>query len=191
MKVLVKAMALISIAIAAEASASPVTLGSLALGGSACRLGDTGSIEVQIQGGKLQIPAASLLRKTTAEALKRGSCSFALPVQVEPGYRLILRDSSAVGSANVAKGSQARLDVEIFTAGDRGDRMSALVGSAQERVRQTVDLRSSDVVIATSCSGEAFNLRGNTSVSLQGAGAGRSLAGIHLIEISAEIEKCN
>jgi hypothetical protein len=190
MKIIIKAIALISIAFAAEATATPVTLGSLVLDGNSCRLGDAGSIEVQILDGKLQIPAASTLRKAARVSLERGACSFALPIHVEPGYRLVLKDPSALGSVNVARDSRARIDLEIFVAGSQGQRMTVMVGSSQERIRQTIDIRQSETILVTSCSGQSLNLRGNSSTLLQGAALGRSTASLHFIEIIAEVEKC-
>ena len=189
MQIMKRVLVLVFVALGAQAQ-SGISIGQLALGGNACRLGGAGPLDVTIENGKLQIPAASLVNKSAGSSLERGACAFTLPIQLAPGYRLILKDVAAMGDLNLARGATSRISLEVFAAGSQGDVLTATDGSPNRRVRKTLQLNQPGEVLATAC-GEALNLRGNSSTLLQGPTAMNSPAALHLIEMSAEVEKCN
>lgn len=189
MGILGKILILIGLTASAQAQSQIVRFGTLALGGNACRLGGVGPLHVSIEDGRLQIPAASLVQKVASDSLERGTCQFTVPVQLATGYRLVLKDLSVLGDLNLARGTASRIDVEVFEAGSTGPRLTDIDGSTSRKVRKSVFLRKEGVILVSDC-GAALNLRGNSAVTLQGAGATRSSGALHLIEMSAEVQKC-
>lgn len=163
-----------------------IQLGELTLAGTACRLGND-QFEVAIEDGRLQIPAASTLRKASNASLARGTCNFILPIQLEQGHRLVLKNLSAMGDLNLAKNTTSRVDLEIFAAGSQGDKLNA-TETARKKTRKTFTLKKQGEVLVTAC-GASLNLRGNSSLLLQNGGASNSA--LHLIEMDAEVETCN
>ncbi len=175
------------VALTAVAAKAQVQLGAIVLGGTACQLAGVGPIEAIIEEGKLSIPAAIMAKKTSAQTLTRGSCSFTLPVQVDAGYRLVLSDSSTLGLVNLSKGSRARVSVELFKAGERGQQLVLEETAIEQKIRRNFELNQSGTVIALGC-GESTNIRGNASIMLQGSG--RATASLQLIEMNAHVEAC-
>jgi hypothetical protein len=187
MKALFLAVFIVFGMMAAEAAQTTegIQLGELTLAGNACRLG-SGQFDVSIEDGKLQIPAASVIRKASSASLARGTCNFILPLQLEPNYRLVLRNLSAMGDLNLAKNTTSRVDLEVFTAGSQGDKLTS-TETARKKTRKTFTLKKLGDVLATAC-GASLNLRGNSSLLLQNGGTSNSA--LHLIEMDAEIEAC-
>jgi hypothetical protein len=105
------------------------------------------------------------------------------------GYRLVLKDLSVLGDLNLARGTASRIDVEVFEAGSTGPRLTNIDGSSTRKVRKAIQLRKEGAILISDC-GAAFNLRGNSAVALQGASTTRSSGALHLIEMSAEVQKC-
>lgn len=64
------------------------TLGAFTSAGSAC--GFT-RFQPTLRGNSINIPGSTFVQLSPSEHLKRGSCQFALPIQVSEGYRLRLR----------------------------------------------------------------------------------------------------
>jgi hypothetical protein len=185
MKALFLAVFIVFGMMAAEATEG-IQLGELTLAGTACRLGND-QFDVSIEDGKLQIPAASVIRKASATSLARGTCNFILPLQLEPNYRLVLRNLSAMGDLNLAKNTTSRVDLEIFTAGTTGDKLQS-VETARRKIRKTFTLKKQGVVLETAC-GASLNLRGNSSLLLQSGGSSNSA--LHLVEMDADVERCH
>jgi len=167
---------------------SGIALGDLVLGGNACRLAGVGPIDVHVEHGILQIPAASLVKKAAGTTMARGTCNFSLPIRVADGYRLVIRDLEAVGEVNLARGTTAKTQLEIFGAGSQGDIAKRTDGSSLKAVRKTIRLRQDGDLLVSDCGG-SLTLRGNSVVLLQGKSRGS--AGLHLIELGVEVERCN
>lgn len=188
MEILKKVVILSLISLAAHAQ-NGIAFGKMKLGGTACSLSDIGPIDVTINHGTLQIPAISTLKKVAGDSLERGTCQFVVPVTLAPGYRLVLRDMAAWADLRLSRGTSARIDLEIFAAGSQGDRITLVESAPDRRIRKTVQLHQDGEVLVSAC-GESFNLRGNTSILMQGQSAVSSHATLHLIEMTAEIERC-
>jgi hypothetical protein len=180
-------LGLIALVLVATSAEAQVQLGAIQLGGTACQLSDVGPIPATLDGGKLQIPAAIMLKKEAARPMSRGTCAFSLPVQVDAGYRLVLSDSSTLGLVNLAKGTKARVSVELFKVGAHGQVLSLEESAVDGKIRKNFELKQAGEVLRTEC-GESTILRGNASVMLQGSA--RATSSIQLIEMGAVIEAC-
>jgi hypothetical protein len=171
-----------------EASAkAQVELGPISMAGTACRLDDVGPIPATIENGLLQVPVAISLKKAPGEALKRGTCQFAIPVQVGAGQRLVLSQAVALGSVNLSKGTQAKVAIELFKAGSHGNIMTHESIAIEKKIKDQFQLSQEGEVIRLAC-GEATILRGNASILLRGDK--RATSNLHLVEMEATVEDC-
>lgn len=184
MKVLFGIMMTSLFALTASAQ-SGVSLGRLSFGGSACQ---TQYSKPTLRGGVLRVPLTTQVSKSSGTRLERGTCAFTLPVQVAPGYRLVLNDLSALGSVNLSKGTTSRADLEVFAAGDHGEVLTSVEGSQTKNVRKRIQLKQDGEVLVSAC-GASLNLRGNSSILLQGDA--RASANLQFVELAVEVERCH
>jgi hypothetical protein len=171
---------------AAEIS-DAIQLGEISLAGSACTQVGSGKIR-QIQAGVYDIPLTLAVAKDLNSGLERGTCAFALPVQVAQGYRLVISDVLAKASLNLRVGSKSRLDIEIFKAGTVTKPLTGTHEAVDKRIVGSYRLSRSGIVVATEC-GEGIILRGNASALLQGSA--RAQISLDALRLKARLEKCN
>jgi hypothetical protein len=163
-----------------------VQIGQLAMGGTACPLAGA-DIEVRLNRGRLQIPLVVESRKASTDQIERGACAFTLPLSVDSSHRLVLSNLVALGNLNLARGTQGRVNLEVFAAGDRGETLSEALNAEQRRIYKDFSLTQEGEVVTLEC-GQAINLRGNASVLLQGQG--RAYGNLNLIQLQARVERC-
>jgi len=166
---------------------SVVQLGEIALAGSACTQVGSGKI-TQVQAGVYDIPLTLAVAKDINSSLARGTCAFALPLQVAKGYRLVISEVGAKASLNLRVGSKSRLDIEVFRAGAVNKPLTGVHDASLKQIVGSYRLSRTGVVVRTAC-GEAINLRGNASALLQGAA--KAQLSLDALRIRMRIEKCN
>jgi hypothetical protein len=185
MKFLILGLFILAGTLAAEAQEG-IELGELNLVGTACRM-ETGALEVTIEEGKLRLPTASILRKASGTGLARGTCNFALPIQLAPDYKLVLKNLETGGDISLAKGTSAQADLEIFVAGQSGNKLQ-YKEVAKKKLRKTFALKKAGTILESEC-GASLILRGNSALLLQGTGTASSA--MRSLELEAEVLICS
>lgn len=186
MKIAAQILGILFLSAAAQAQ-DGLTLGQLQFAGSNCRNG-SGSVDAIIVNGNLNVPVASSVVKASEERLKRGTCHFILPIQVAEGYRLVVKDAVLSGFIDLSKATTSNIQFEIFKAGSKGEIVKRTDGSESRRERRTIRLVQDGEVLKSEC-GESLNLRGNTSILLQGEP--RAYTAINRLQLGIEVERCD
>lgn len=184
MKAIVGLVSSILLAFSAQAQ-SGISIGDGTVAGNACK-----SVNVVETGGTedtLQISLRAWTYKSSSAELERGSCSFAVPIRVAKGHRLIIRDLVAFGKVDLSAGARSTHQLEIFAAGSQGEILKRVEGSSTKRVKKNIQLRRDGELLVTEC-GADINLRGNASILLQGNA--RASGGLSLIVLGVEVERC-
>jgi hypothetical protein len=142
------------------------SLGQIAYGGSGCK---DGSIRLEAGRGRdhgnLILQMSDYFVSTDGRQIARAACSLTIPIQVPEGFALVMPPMLLKGYAKLRGGDQAKLNTEIFVAGQRGEKQITEIESSND---------GSFVAIATNGNsftapcGSDVNLRLNTSVLLNG-----------------------
>ena len=187
LKTAILTIAVVIVASQVEAADIPgaVELGQISVRGSACT-NSAGTVR-EVQPGIYDIPLNLSLTKALDKSLDRGTCAFALPIQVSAGHRLILSDVVAKASLNLRKGNKSRLDLEIFKAGSATAPLTAQHDATAKKIVGSFRLARAGEIVALEC-GESAIIRGNAAAVLQGAA--RSIISLNAVRINARLEKC-
>lgn len=178
----------VSIAGAMESTTPSLKVSNGIMGGSGCG-GETSVLLPDVLTEEaLKVEIATEVLKLGTERLKRSSCSFAIPVKIAAGKRLVLRDLKVPAFISLARGASGEANLEIFAAGRRGERVVFKQKAAISRITQEVLFEKDGVLFKSAC-GEAINLRGNISALLKD-GIQRSMLILDAVELKVEIEEC-
>ena len=188
LKTIAKASSLIAAFIGSVAYADPaITLGEITVGGTACFLNNAPPIPAEIQNDQLMIPIAAMVKKDVSKKLARGTCQFALPIQLAPDHKLIIEDATLLANINIANPSKSRIAVEVFKAGSVGPKLIDESESTARRIKKDISLTQQGVILESAC-GESLILRGNTSILL--TGSARATARTDLLQLGARVVEC-
>ena len=164
-----------------------LTLGELQLSGTACVTSGAGSQSLEIVDDKLEIPISLMAKKANGSGILRGTCAFSLPLQMAPGRRLVVSETSIPGLLNLAKGSSSRVSAEIFKVGDHGQVLTDMSSATAKKIKKSIELTQAGQVLLVDC-GESTILRGNLSALIQGTG--RATVSLGALELGAKVEVC-
>ena len=184
MKAILGFLSSVLLAFSAQAQ-SGIAIGEGTIAGDSCK--DLYVIETGGTEDTIQISLRSSVRKWTDKQLERGSCNFAIPIRVAKGHRLIIKDLVAFGKVDLSKGTTSKHNLEIFASGSQGEILKREEGSSTKRVRKNIQIRRDGNLLVTQC-GADINLRGNSSILLQGDA--KASAGLSLVVLGFEVEKC-
>ncbi len=161
----------------------PFTLGPLTSAGSACKFT---RFQTSLRGNNILIPGSTFVQLSPSEHLKRGSCQFAIPIQVSSGYRLRLTGLTAFEALNLSPQSSARTQIEIFKSGQRETPFIIQERSQYQRLAKRSWVGTA-INILSDC-GQGFILRGNSAMTLQSPGQAR--ATLSNLRLRYSVESC-
>lgn len=170
-----------------EGTAQAIVMGDLQRSGNGCLAGRN-DLEFE-EDGTLRLGIGLAVRKAAGSgSIARATCQVSLPIQVSAGHRLAIRQAQSAAGFNLAAGTQASVQLEVFQAGSRGELLTAEARSEGSRVRREVFLNGQDLLV-TGC-GESMILRANASARILG-GTGRSTASMRDARLDLTIEHCD
>ncbi|WII72194.1 hypothetical protein QJS83_17160 [Bdellovibrio sp. 22V] len=161
-----------SLLIAFQAQA--LEIGSVEIAGNACEA-PVGTHELVEKGttGRFEIPTGLYVKKDEDKKVARGVCTFALNLQASSGKKILVTDSYQTASLRAyPTQTKARAELEIFAAGDQGDKQVLEVEAVDQSAKLSKSLGQQGVLVETACGGAAL-LRGNLAATLIGSGKGR------------------
>lgn len=152
------------------AQAKAIHLGKVETAGNACDTVVGTHDLIEVSEGHYMIPSGLYVKKDEDKRVVRGVCSFALTLQASAGKKIIVSNArQRVSLRAYPSQTKARMDLEIFEAGSRGETQT-LEAQAVDRVAKVNDsIGQQDAVIETGC-GASTILRGHLSGTLIGAG---------------------
>ena len=159
------------------------TLGALTTAGTAC--GFT-RFQPALRGNSINIPGSTFVQLNPSEHFKRGSCQFALPLQVSEGYRLRLRALTAFEALYLSPQSSSRTQIEIFKSGQRETPFIIQERSQNQKLAKQSWV-STAINILSDC-GQGFILRGNLASTLQSSAQAR--IAISNLRLRYAVESC-
>lgn len=165
--------------------AQDLEIGHLAVAGAGCFNNDNS--EVYFEDDVLVIKTQVMVKKAADKTVARGACTFALPITLAPGKKLVLAHASLLGELNL--GTQSKLNVrdELFFVGEEGHLIQQQETTQSRRLKKKIIL-GEDIALASTCGGSSI-LRGNSSLTIAGEGA-RSTARLDGIYLVAFVEDC-
>jgi hypothetical protein len=162
--------AMTSTSMATTVSSRPLEasdVGAITLGGNGCSNADlrapysaaTGLVSLRFQDYSPEAAAG------TSRRLARKTCQIAIPLRVSEGERIVVRDLSLRGQADLQPETNATVSLEAFIAGETGERLENTITTKSAPARRYIGLRERDVIFAGTC-GQSGTLRFNTSAMI-------------------------
>ncbi|MBK8451819.1 MAG: DUF4360 domain-containing protein [Thiofilum sp.] len=142
-----------------------ISFGEVAYGGSGCSAGEA---QIKSLGTLTRIRTDDFVVKTGVDdpAVDRKSCNLSIPVQVPSGYQIALPTIQVRGKVDLNDHSNARLDTEIFFAGQAGVKQSeTFQGGLQKRFKLNFSTNNN----AWSACGASVNIRVNLGLLVRSA----------------------
>lgn len=142
-----------------------ISVGEVSYGGSGCSAGEA---QIKSLGTLTRIRTDEFMVKTGVDdpAVDRKSCNLSIPVQVPSGYQIALPTIQVRGKVDLNDHSNARLDTEIFFAGQAGVKQSeTFQGGLQKRFKLNFSAKNN----AWSACGESVNVRVNLGLLVRSA----------------------
>lgn len=142
-----------------------INVGDIVYGGSGCPAGEA---QIKALGVLTRIRTDSFVVKTGVDdpTVNRKSCNLSIPVQVPSGYQIALPTLQVRGKVDLSANSNARLDTEVFFAGQTGAKQSE---TFQGRLQKRFKLNFSASQNTWSACGENVNVRVNMGLLVRSA----------------------
>lgn len=158
------------------AQAKALSLGAIEIAGNACE-NPVGTHELaEVSEGRFVIPTGLYLKKDEDKRVARGSCTFALALKASAGKKIVVSNSHQLVSLRAYPAqTKARMDLEIFKAGNQGVRQTLEVEAIDQSAKVNKSLGQQESLVETACGGSAI-LRGNLAATLMGEGKARAFA---------------
>lgn len=131
-------------------------------GGTQC--GSSRSLKLKLEDGVLKVKFDEFAVQSRGSRLERETCLFSAAMEWPQGYRVVLKDLSLRGSADVHSG-RAVARAELFTTGGVGQALEITATGEGKFARV-----QRGVVSQSGCSGSGL-LRLNSSLRLTGSGS--------------------
>ncbi|UOF00088.1 hypothetical protein [Bdellovibrio reynosensis] len=153
--------------------AEAAQLGYVEIAGSACQA-SVGTHELtEVGQNRYLIPNSIYVKKEEDKKVARGACTFAVTLQAAAGKKIIVANSHQLTSLRAYPSqTKARVDLELFKAGEQGERQVVETESTDRTSRISKSLQQA-AILETECGGSAI-LRGNLAATLIGTGKARA-----------------
>lgn len=158
-------LAIILMMASAHADTDTINPSEITYGGTGCSAGEA---QIKSLGTLTRIRTDELMVKTGVDdpAVNRKSCNLSIPVQVPSGYQIALPTIQVRGKVDLNDNSNARLDTEVFFAGQAGVKQSeTFQGGLQKRFKLNFSANNN----AWSACGESVNVRVNLGLVVRSA----------------------
>lgn len=160
--------------------------GALKSSGSGCR--HQSEQTAQVEGETLQIPVGTAASKSSGQSFLREACNSVISMTAPKGHKLVVSHLSAPGFVDLAPGTRAQIQLEIFKAGRRGEQQVYKNVAQAGRLQKPILFEQEDVLFESEC-GESFNLRSQSSIMLS-EGLRKSSASLDSIQLKVETQAC-
>lgn len=174
------------IRIADPGPAAELIAGDTATGGTGCYNWDDSP--TVITGDRILLPVRTFVKRDSGSALKRGSCQWALPLQVPAGRKLVIHRIDLENLINLPAGASSKAQIEVFAAGAQGPKIELSGEASADHGLRVLHGGGAEIGFVSRC-GEALTLRANSSVLVNG-GDGRASSKLDRIVLSYELADC-
>lgn len=154
--------------------AKAIDLKAVDIAGNACNAAVGTHELIKVSEDRYLIPSGLYVRKDEDKRVARGVCTFALNIQAAAGKKIVVSNTRQLISLRAYPiQTKARIDLEIFKVGSRGEPQSLEVEAVDQFAKVSHSIGQQDVVVETECGGSTI-LRGNLAATLIGAGRARA-----------------